>query len=120
MKPGDLVGDRFLIDRLANAGGMGAVYKALDRRSGAYVALKTLHAQPEGGVVRFLREARALAELEHPNIVRYIAHGATRAGENWLAIEWLDGIDLAILLSRRRLRLAEATTLAAKVGAALG
>ncbi len=40
---------------------------------------------------RFVREAEILAELRHPGIVRYIAHGVASDGDRYLAIEWLDG-----------------------------
>ena len=44
MLSGDLLGDRFEIDRLAATGGMGAVYRAVDRQSGALVAVKIVRA----------------------------------------------------------------------------
>src|SRR5262245_8636440 len=68
---------------------------------------------------RFLREARVLAELRHPGIVRYIAHGQAATGELYLAMEWLDGEDLLSRLARTRTTLPEAVTLIRRVAEAL-
>ena len=79
MRQGLVVDGRFEIERLAGVGGMGKVFRAMDRTSGLPVALK-LVTDPEGGTARFLREARILADLRHPRIVGYVAHGATADG----------------------------------------
>src|SRR6202041_2688741 len=86
--------------------------RAQDTLTSLPVALKIL---THGGTERFLREGRVLAELKHPHIVRYVAHGTTHAGEPYLAMEWLDGEDLARRLSRGPLPLADALTLARAV-----
>src|SRR5689334_3022119 len=91
MKPGEVVAARFEIERLAGEGGMGAVYRALDRHSGEPVALKLLLDHTDAGIARFQIEASLLAELRHPGIVRYVAHGQMPGGTHWLAMEWLDG-----------------------------
>src|SRR5580658_3467831 len=91
MRAGDVLGGRFEIERLAGAGGMGTVYRALDRTSNHPVALKVLRTPSADGPARFAREADILASLRHPNVVRYIAHGSTTTGEPYLAMEWLDG-----------------------------
>jgi eukaryotic-like serine/threonine-protein kinase len=64
------------------------------------VALKLL---VSGGDKRFLREGRVLRELSDDAIVRYVAHGVTAAGRPWLALEWLEGEDLAERLEREPL-----------------
>src|SRR5689334_25363930 len=92
MLPGDVVDNRFELDRIAGAGAMGTVYRAIDRTTGEPVAVKVLHSGP---TERFIREIRVLAALRHPGIVRYIADGKTPAGELWLAMEWLAGENLA-------------------------
>jgi len=119
MRPGDVIAERFVIERLAGAGGVGAVYRALDRQTGEIVAVKTLH-QPEQTGNRFFREARALADLQHPGIVRYVAHGTTGAGSAYLAIEWLEGHDLEQRLERGPLGVEQTLVLAAHVADALG
>ncbi|HVY45678.1 MAG TPA: serine/threonine-protein kinase, partial [Minicystis sp.] len=119
MKPGDVIASRFVIERLASAGGMGVVYRARDRDTDRLVAVKVLH-HPTVAVNRFAREAEVLAKLDHPHIVKYVAHGTDAAGAPWLAIEWLDGHDLASRLLRGRLGVEEAVSLARRVADALG
>ena len=94
MHAGAVITDRFEIERRAGSGGMGTVYRARDRTTGAPVALKLLSGLNPAARARFAREARVLAALRHPGIVRYVAHGETVDGEPYLAMEWLDGEDL--------------------------
>ncbi|MDB4993284.1 MAG: Adenylate cyclase [Myxococcaceae bacterium] len=79
MSVGLVVSDRFEIQRLIGTGGMGEVFKARDRLTGGPVAVKILHhAFPlQRDIERFQREAQLLAELSHPRVVRYVAHGIT-------------------------------------------
>jgi serine/threonine protein kinase len=96
---------------------MGHVYRARDIQTGEPVALKIL---AHGGTERFLREGRVLAELSHPHIVRYLAHGTTETDEPYLAMEWLEGEDLARRLGRAgALPLADAVVLGRAVCLAL-
>lgn len=84
-------------------GGMGTVYKALHTRLNRIVALKVLaphwHDRP-GAQERFEREMKAIGQLRHPNIIQ-----ATDAGEAggvaFLVMEYVEGIDLGRLLTRR-------------------
>jgi len=98
---------------------MGAVFRATDTLDGSACAVKVLHGQSEELVARFLREGVALAELRHPAIVRYVAHGTDATGRAYLAMEWLEGEDLADRLARGRLALAETLALATRVASAL-
>src|SRR5438552_3461375 len=95
MRPGDIVADRFEIELRAGSGAMGAVYRARDRDGGGAVALKVIAGQGLQSEERFAREAEILADLLHPAIVRYVTHGATEAGERFLAMEWIDGESLS-------------------------
>jgi eukaryotic-like serine/threonine-protein kinase len=99
---------------------MGKVYCAFDRLTGEPVAVKVLHGVDALDVERFELEASILSDLDHPAIVRYITHGVTTAGEHWLAMEWLDGEDLAHRLTRGRLGAAESIALARRAADALG
>jgi tetratricopeptide (TPR) repeat protein len=117
MLPGEVVDNRFELDLVAGAGAMGTVYRAIDRANGEAVAVKVLHSGP---TERFIREIRVLAALRHPGIVRYIADGKTAAGELWLAMEWLDGENLAQRLARTGLTAQESVDLARRVAEALG
>ncbi|MFT3772360.1 MAG: protein kinase [Minicystis sp.] len=120
MDLGTVVGDQFAIEQHAGAGGMGTVYRARDRRSGQEVALKVLGAAGAQNAERFVREAEILARLSHPGIVRYVAHGRLADGRLYLAMEWLEGRDLARLLTERGLTMAESVALAARAAEALG
>ncbi|MFT3775002.1 MAG: protein kinase [Minicystis sp.] len=118
MRPGDIVGERFVIERLAGTGGMGSVYRAGDRLGGGPVALKVMNGHTDA-LDRFTREAEVLRALSHPGIVRYVASGRTEHGAPWIAMEWLEGEDLEKRLARGRLSVAESASLAARVAAAL-
>ncbi len=121
MLPGEMLANRFEIERLAGAGGSGRVYRARDIVGGEIVAVKVLHgADPAGHEARFAREALVLADLSHPGIVRYVGHGTTAAGEPYLAMEWLTGETLRDRLNRRELTTKEAVELGVKVASALG
>src|SRR5262249_7139166 len=117
--PGALIDGRFYLERKAGGGGMGTVFRALNRREGGVVALKILRGRDDVDVERFLREAAILAELTHPNIVRYEAHGLTEDGDHYLAMEWLEGEDLAERLARKPLSDAEALMIVAQVASAV-
>ncbi|NUQ78751.1 MAG: protein kinase [Polyangiaceae bacterium] len=117
---GSCIAERFVIESHAGTGGMGAVYRAHDKRTGHPIALKLL--QRDGNpefAERFAREARVLSELRHPSIVAYLAHGETEEGAPYLAMEWLDGEDLAGRLSRGPLPIAEALILLRQAAEAL-
>ena len=92
---GEVVADRFVIEGVAGRGGMGVVYRARDLRGDAPVALKLLALGGEENVARFRREARLLAALQHPCIVRHVDEGLTARGDFYLAMEWLDGHPLS-------------------------
>ena len=119
MQPGDVVSGRFRIDQHGASGGMGSIYRATDQQTGEVVALKLLHAGVPDGALRFAREAAALARMSHPSVVRYIAHG-TAANVSFVAMEWLEGEDLARRLRRSGLTLAETVLLGQRVALALG
>ncbi|WP_437959519.1 protein kinase [Sorangium sp. So ce119] len=119
MTPGERLGARYLIERQAGKGGLGTVYRARDVESGAPVAIKVLREPTDDKRSRFAREARALAALAHPCIVRYIAHGQTPDGELYLAMEWLEGEDLAARLARGRLEPAAAIKVLIRVAEGL-
>ncbi|HJT34462.1 MAG TPA: bifunctional serine/threonine-protein kinase/formylglycine-generating enzyme family protein [Pirellulales bacterium] len=97
-----LLGNYLLLDVLG-AGGMGRVFKARHRRLQRTVALKTLNEQSAADhelIERFRREAWAVAQLAHPNIVA--AHDADEAdGVHFLVMEYVDGPNLSDLVRRR-------------------
>ncbi|WP_437589569.1 serine/threonine-protein kinase [Sorangium sp. So ce1000] len=119
MDSGAVLASRFVVEQQVAAGGMGTVYRAHDRLDARPVALKVLHSREAFDVERFERESQILAELSHPGIVRYVAHGRTSAGDHYLAMEWLEGEDLAACLGRRRLALAESLAVLRRTADAL-
>jgi hypothetical protein len=119
VRPGDLLDGRFELIAAAGAGGMGAIFQARDRSTGERVAIKVLAEGRNHDAARFEREARVLSELRHAGIVRYLAHGVAPAGPPWLAMEWLDGEDLAARLRRGRLSLDEGVALGVRVAETL-
>lgn len=94
---------------------MGTVYQAVDRESGSLVAIKILHQTSTIETARFELEARLLAELQHPGIVRYFANGLTPQGQPYIAMEWLEGETLEERMSRGRMGPAAAALVAARV-----
>jgi serine/threonine protein kinase/Flp pilus assembly protein TadD len=94
-----LIGSYLLLEPLGK-GAMGEVYKARQRRLKRLAALKLIHPEllaNEHLVLRFHREAEAAARLDHPNIVRIYDAGED-AGTHFLAMEYVEGTDLARLV----------------------
>src|SRR5215468_5929607 len=92
--------DRFLVREVVGSGAMGLVHRAIDRRTGDTVALKKITGGSPDLLTRFTVEKTALALLDHPGIVRLVAHGEASDGRPFLAMEWLDGEDLSARLAR--------------------
>jgi serine/threonine protein kinase len=98
--PGRCLGERFEVEGMVGSGGMGVVFRCRDQLDGGTVAVKLLQRREYLTAERFPREAATLASLNHPAIVRYIAHGITPQGEPYLAMEWLHGETLADRIAR--------------------
>ncbi len=124
--PGDVLGQKYRLDRLLGEGGMGAVFAAENLNTGRRVAVKVLHASlmthPEAGA-RFVREARATTAIAHPNIVDVLDLESDAARKVvYIVQEFLEGETLEALLARRdehRLSPDEAVTLTTPVMEAL-
>ena len=112
---------RFVVEREVGRGGVGIVYRAQDTMSGQPVALKViaLPGVDAGEEARFRREGRVLAGLHHPGIVRVVAFGALDEGQPYVAMEWLEGEDLAQRQRRAPLDLVNSVRVAADVCDAL-
>jgi serine/threonine-protein kinase len=85
VKLGESIGGRYELEELVGSGGMSSVYRAHDRMLERKVALKILHSRlgDDGEYVeRFRREARAVAQLAHPNIVTVIDRGEDGGGSS--------------------------------------
>jgi len=93
----------YQIQALLGRGGMGVVYLAEQTGPHRQVALKLLLAQAatsEAFRERFLRESELAAAIEHPNVLPVYDAGETD-GVLWIAMRYVDGIDLAALLARQ-------------------
>lgn len=95
LTPGSRLGRYYLLEPIGR-GGMGAVYAAYDPSLGRRVALKVLHPDPRRSSRfgdRLMREARAMAQLSHPNVVT--VHEAAADGAHlFLSMEYVDGTTL--------------------------
>ena len=98
---GDLIGhcidERYLLEAVIGVGGLGSVYRATHQKLQRPVAVKLLHetfgqSQIQRG--RFAREAKALAALQHPNIVAVLDYGVSEA-RPYLVMELLEGETLS-------------------------
>ena len=84
---------RYQIVRTLGAGGMGVVYEAHDRERNVRVALKTLKAIDARALFRFKQEFRALAGLDHPNLIQL--HELVADGDQWFfTMDYVRGTDL--------------------------
>jgi serine/threonine protein kinase/Tol biopolymer transport system component len=117
---GSTVSHYQVLERLGG-GGMGVVYKAWDSRLERFAALKLL-AAGRGEVDdrrRFLREAQAASNLDHPNVCTVYEAGESADGQIFIAMAFCDGESLAVRLRRGPLPVGEALDLAAQVAAGL-
>jgi serine/threonine protein kinase len=92
--------DGYVIERLLGKGGMARVYRGQDVRLGRYVAIKVIEPQARNDAeytVRFQREARAVAQLQHSHIVSIYRFGEVN-GLFYMAMQYIDGTDLGWIL----------------------
>jgi serine/threonine-protein kinase len=119
---GEKIADRYEVEELVGHGGMSSVYKAKDSLLERHVALKILHEQygtDEGFVERFKREARSVAQLQHPNVVTVIDRGEEN-GRQYIVFEYIDGENLKEHVVRKgRLEVREALEIAVEVARGL-
>jgi serine/threonine protein kinase len=106
--PGQLITQRYRVERWLGAGGTAAVYAATDLTTGEEVALKllTVAGHDAGVVARFRLELDHARVLEHPNILHVLDVGMD-CERHFLIVELLRGTDLRHLLMARRPTLAE-------------
>ncbi|MBN1657968.1 MAG: serine/threonine-protein kinase [Anaerolineae bacterium] len=92
--------DEYRVDTLLGRGGMARIYRGVDVRLQRQVAIKVIDTpfQAEAQyITRFEREARAIAQLEHPGIVRLYRYGEAN-GVLYMAMQYVEGSDLRVLL----------------------
>ncbi|MEU0832101.1 Stk1 family PASTA domain-containing Ser/Thr kinase [Streptomyces sp. NPDC005969] len=100
---GQLLDGRYRVDARIAVGGMATVYRAMDTRLDRVLALKVMHpalATDASFVERFIREAKSVARLAHPNVVAVFDQGAQGAYV-YLAMEYVAGCTLRDVLRER-------------------
>jgi serine/threonine protein kinase len=104
VRPGEIVGGKYRVDRTLGSGGMGIVVAATQIELDRPVALKFLLPkvlERPGLVTRFSREARAAAKLESEHVARVLDVGTLEGGAPYIVMEYLEGQDLASLVASR-------------------
>jgi eukaryotic-like serine/threonine-protein kinase len=114
-----IIAERFAVETRAGVGGMGTVYRAIDRSTNRRVALKMVRQRQPEDADRFLRESEVLATLVHPRIVRHVAHGRTQDGLLYLAMEWVEGVTLQERLANQGLTVGDTLEMAARLAEGL-
>ncbi|HRG94871.1 MAG TPA: serine/threonine-protein kinase [Polyangiaceae bacterium] len=97
---GQTIGGKFLVDAYVGGGAMGEVYRATHVDLGRTIALKVMRSDLSDATfaMRFQREAKAASLLDHPNTVRVLDFGTEASGLAYIAMEFLDGMDLYQLI----------------------
>jgi serine/threonine-protein kinase len=88
--PPEIDGDRFVLGELLGSGGMGRVYRAEDRQLGRAVALKLVRDPFPGAAARILREARAQARVDHPNVCK-VFEVSGEGHQPYIAMQLIEG-----------------------------
>ncbi|MFD9436808.1 Stk1 family PASTA domain-containing Ser/Thr kinase [Streptomyces sp. NPDC060002] len=100
---GQLLDGRYRVEARIAVGGMATVYRAVDTRLDRVLALKVMHpalAADGAFVERFIREAKSVARLAHPNVVQVFDQGAD-GSYVYLAMEYIAGCTLRDVLRER-------------------
>ncbi len=109
LSAGQIVADKYRIERVIGSGGMGVVVAATHVELDQRVAIKLLRDVNDEALARFQREARLLVRLKNPHVARVFDVGALDDDTPYIVMELLDGEDLgAILNARGRLSIEEA------------
>src|ERR687891_2159845 len=119
---GTLIGERFRLEEKIGSGGMSSVYRAFDPMLERWVAIKLMHrdiSNDPDQLERFRREARAVAQLNHPHVVTVIDAGEDD-GTPYIVFEYVEGETLKERIARLgRLPVSEAVAYAIEIGRAL-
>lgn len=117
-----VLSDRYEVGQEIGRGGMATVYRAVDRRSGARVAIKVMRAEVASPMAaqRFAKEVQLTARLQHPNILPVLDSGDVE-GVPYYVMPFVDGESLLERLHREsQLAIDEAIGLCAEIADALG
>ncbi|CAN5696194.1 hypothetical protein BH11MYX3_BH11MYX3_23500 [soil metagenome] len=107
LEPGQVLAQRYRVQRLLGKGGMGAVYLADDEVLGELVALKVISSawatDEQAMIARFRREAAAARKVSSPSVIRIHDLGEARPGLLYLSMEYFAGRTLAEVIAQRGL-----------------
>jgi hypothetical protein len=109
----------YRVETLLGAGGLGHVWKATRLADGALVALKIPHLTDPAFVERLRGEAESLRTLAHPHVLRCLSHGELPNGHPWLALEYVDGAPLSMLIPQHGFAWSEALSHFRRIAAAV-
>ncbi|MCH7871198.1 MAG: serine/threonine protein kinase [Planctomycetes bacterium] len=112
----------YVLEQHLGSGGMGKVYRATQRSLRRHVAVKALLKSRQNdpvAVEQFVREARLVGQLKHPNIVSVHGLGRFPGGGYFLVMELVEGHDLALRLRSEILPIAEAVRITVDVASAI-
>ncbi|HET9987397.1 MAG TPA: serine/threonine-protein kinase [Kofleriaceae bacterium] len=113
------IGD-YRIDGVIGSGGMATVYRATQTMIGKRVAIKVMHrTKSDTAISRFVKEARAVNLIGHPNIVDVFGFGMMDDGRPYLVMELLEGETLAVRAERAAMSIAEVANVLIEVSHAL-
>ena len=100
-RPAEVIDEKYTLIRKIGEGGMGEVWVAHNNVLDIHCAVKLIELGASTQMAsRLLDEARSAAKLGHPSIVRMLDYGETQRGDPFIAMELLDGEDLAQLMER--------------------
>lgn len=115
---GDQLG-QYRIESILGHGGMASVYKAYHAKLNRYVAIKVIHAGSDAAfIARFEREARIIAQLDHPHIVT-VYDFAEHTGQPYLVMKLIEGATLKTLLAQGALKPDDILSVMAPIASAL-
>src|SRR5579885_2448832 len=95
--------DRYDVLAVIGTGGMGTVYKVLDKTTKRTLAVKVLQpdlSNDQTALRRFEQEAEAAAQLNHPNLVSVLSYGKTKNGAPYLVMDYFEGESLSAILKK--------------------
>jgi serine/threonine protein kinase len=104
VKQGDMIAEKYRVDRVLGAGGMGVVVLATDVTLERQVAIKFLleeHVKHREATERFLREARAAVRIQSEHVARVIDVGTLKNGAPYMVMEYLVGTDLSQVIEEK-------------------
>ena len=107
-KIGDIIDSKYQIEKLMGKGGMGRVFRVNHITLGKVFALKVIDLNDDTGastqnqIIRFKREAKALAKINHPNIVMVTDFGVTNQEVPYIVMEHIEGVTLRQMLQKNK------------------